>query len=66
MNKLTTAIKNFILDEEGVTAIEYAQIASLIAVVIIFAITTTGTQIRDVFCKVVGALGGNESACKAG
>lgn len=66
MNKLTTAIKNFIQDEEGVTAIEYALIASLIAVVIIFAVTTTGTQIRTVFCTVVGALGGDEAACNAG
>ena len=43
------AIKQFILDEEGVTAIEYGLIAALIAVVIIGAITIVGTQLDKTF-----------------
>ncbi|WKU19609.1 Flp family type IVb pilin [Advenella alkanexedens] len=36
-------------DEEGATAIEYALIAGLIAVVIIAALTTLGNQIGGMF-----------------
>ena len=49
MNKL---IKN----EEGVTAIEYGLIAALIAVVIIAALTTTGTSLQSIFTYVSGKL----------
>ena len=56
------ALMNFMKDEEGVTAIEYALIASLIAVVIILAVTATGTAVRDTFCAVVTALGGTAPA----
>lgn len=39
-------IKNFIREEDGVTAIEYGLIAALIAVVIIAAVTIVGTQLK--------------------
>jgi pilus assembly protein Flp/PilA len=39
----------FTHDESGVTAIEYGLIAALIAVVIITAVTTVGTDLRAVF-----------------
>jgi pilus assembly protein Flp/PilA len=42
-------IKNFIQDEDGVTAIEYALIAALIAGVIVATVTTLGTNIKAVF-----------------
>ena len=42
-------INRFARDEEGVTAIEYGLIAALIAVVIITAVTTVGTQLARVF-----------------
>lgn len=45
-------IKNFIREEDGVTAIEYGLIAALIAVVIISAVTIVGTQLRTTFTKV--------------
>ncbi len=51
MNKLWMVIGNFLKDEEGVTAIEYALIAALIAVVIIAAVRTTGNGHPE---KVVG------------
>lgn len=53
MNKVITAIKNFIQDEEGVTAIEYSLIAALIAVVIIGAVTLVGEQV-DLTFQTVG------------
>lgn len=45
-------IKNFIQEEDGVTAIEYALIAALIAGVIIVAVTSLGTNIKTLFTTV--------------
>lgn len=42
-------IKNFIQEEDGVTAIEYGLIAALIAVVIIAAVKVIGTQLNATF-----------------
>jgi pilus assembly protein Flp/PilA len=56
VKKLYSGIQRFIRDEEGVTAIEYALIAALIAVVIITAVTNTGTEVENVFNKVYNAL----------
>jgi len=49
-------IQHFIRDESGATAIEYALIASLIAVAIITAVQTVGTKVSTVFTEVGGAL----------
>lgn len=49
-------IKNFIQEEDGVTAIEYGLIAALIAVVIIAAVTIVGTQLRTTFTNIGTAL----------
>lgn len=49
-------IKNFIREEDGVTAIEYGLIAALIAVVIIAAVKLIGTDLNIVFGKVAAAL----------
>jgi pilus assembly protein Flp/PilA len=45
-------VRNFINDESGVTAIEYALIASLIAVFIIVAVQAVGTSVSTVFNEV--------------
>ena len=50
------SIKNFAADEAGVTAIEYALIASLIAVFIITAVQTVGTKVSTVFTEVGNSL----------
>ena len=50
------ALKKFSGDESGATAIEYALIASLIAVVIITAVQTVGTKVSTVFGQVGNAL----------
>jgi pilus assembly protein Flp/PilA len=41
--------KRFVLDEQGVTAIEYGLIAALIAVTIIVAVALVGTDLNAVF-----------------
>ena len=56
MLMFTQAIKNFFQDEEGVTAIEYALIAALIAVAIIAAVTLVGTDIAAVFTNISNKL----------
>lgn len=43
-------------DESGATAIEYGLIASLIAVVIIGAVTTVGNKLTNTFTEVAGNL----------
>ncbi len=45
-------IQQFLRDEEGVTAIEYALIAALIAVVIIAAVTLVGKEVSQTFTTI--------------
>jgi len=42
-------IKNFFKDESGATAVEYGLMVALIAVVIIAAVTTLGTNLQGTF-----------------
>ena len=49
---MRTLFNRFIKDESGATAIEYGLIASLIAVVIILAITAIGTNLSTTFNTV--------------
>lgn len=49
-------LDQFVRDEEGVTAIEYGLIAALIAVVIIGAVTTVGTNLNAIFTYIAGKL----------
>jgi pilus assembly protein Flp/PilA len=49
MQHLILGMQRFWNDEEGVTAIEYGLIASLIAVVIIGAVQLVGTNLSNVF-----------------
>jgi len=49
---LSTIFKN----DSGVTAIEYGLIAALIAVVIIGAVSTLGTDLTSVFNSVANSL----------
>jgi pilus assembly protein Flp/PilA len=52
MEKLMRLVKG----EEGVTAIEYGLIASLVAIVILIALTTTGSNLNAKFNQVATAL----------
>jgi len=49
-------VRNFLSDESGVTAIEYALIASPIAVFIIVAVQTVGQNVSTVFTEVGASL----------
>ncbi len=53
MSKL---FSRFVRDESGVTAIEYGLIAALIAVAIIAAVTSVGTNLNNKFNKVATSL----------
>jgi pilus assembly protein Flp/PilA len=48
--------QSFLRDESGATAIEYGLIAALIAVVIITAVTTVGTNLTGTFNTVATSL----------
>ena len=50
-------IKSFFKDEEGASAVEYALLVSLIAVVIIAAVTSLGESIRDKLNEAADAIG---------
>ncbi|QJD89653.1 Flp family type IVb pilin [Duganella dendranthematis] len=52
------AIKNFIQDESGVTAMEYALIAGAIAAIVGVVFTNIGTQVKTKLNAVLVALGG--------
>ena len=49
MSKFVT---RFIKNESGATAIEYGLIVALIAVVIITAVTTVGTNLKSAFSSI--------------
>ncbi|MBW0450740.1 Flp family type IVb pilin [bacterium M00.F.Ca.ET.228.01.1.1] len=49
MKSLINSTKAFIRDEDGVTAIEYGLIATLIALVIITGVTAVGTNLAAKF-----------------
>jgi pilus assembly protein Flp/PilA len=58
MNKLLIGMNEFINDEAGVTAIEYALIAALIAIVIIGGATQLGQTINNKFKYIANCVNG--------
>lgn len=50
-------IKNFIAEEDGVTAIEYGLIAALIAVAIVGAVQGLGGNLSKLFTNISTSLG---------
>ena len=53
---MRTCFPNLFKDEAGVTAIEYALIAALIAVAAIAAFTLVGTNLSTTFSTIAGQL----------
>jgi pilus assembly protein Flp/PilA len=53
---MTTFIRRFLQDDGGATAIEYGLIAAGIAVAIIVAVQTLGTNLNTTFSTVSGSL----------
>ena len=60
MKKLGHSLVNFLQNEDGPTAVEYAVMLALIIVVCITAITTLGTNANNTFSYIgqrVGSVG---------
>jgi pilus assembly protein Flp/PilA len=53
---MKNALTKFLQEEDGATAIEYGLIAGLIAVVIIVALTSIGTNLDRIYNLIVTAL----------
>jgi pilus assembly protein Flp/PilA len=56
MQKLIDNTKRFVLEEDGVTAIEYGLIAALIALLIIAGATLVGQKLSTIFNTIQSAL----------
>ncbi|WP_321861372.1 Flp family type IVb pilin [Burkholderia cenocepacia] len=56
MWRIIEKIAWFVEDQDGVTAIEYGLIAALIAIGIVGALTTVGTDLKTVFNTVADDL----------
>jgi pilus assembly protein Flp/PilA len=56
MKNVFLRAKQFVREEDGVTAIEYGLIAALIAVVIIASVKLVGTKLDAVFAAIAAAI----------
>ena len=61
MQNLTKFVSDFIVREDGPTAVEYAVMLALIVVVCIGAITTLGSNAKATFTGVATAIQGTSS-----
>lgn len=52
MNKYRRHLILFLLEEDGVTAMEYALLGALIAIVIVVAVTGVGMNVQALFLNV--------------
>jgi len=53
---MNTSIRKFLAEEDGVTALEYALVAAIVAAAIIAFFSTT---LHDYFSQLFGAIGGS-------
>lgn len=56
MKTFRTGVTRFFRDEEGASAVEYALLATMVAVVIALFVTPISTAITAVFDKISAAL----------
>jgi pilus assembly protein Flp/PilA len=61
MNRITRCLLNFLKNEDGPTAVEYAVMLALIIVVCIVSITALGTNASNTFNVVSNKLKGTGS-----
>ncbi|MBI3284999.1 MAG: Flp family type IVb pilin [Burkholderiales bacterium] len=54
-----SSLKKFAADETGATAVEYALMVALIALVIFGVVQYVGDAIKAAFCSVLKVLGGS-------
>ena len=55
---LSALLRRFVKNEEAASAIEYAVIVAMVALVLFAMVTPMGTAIRDRFNDIIEALGG--------
>ena len=53
---MLNAIRQFVKEEDGATAVEYGLMVALIAAVIVTIVTTLGTKVNNAFTTVSNAL----------
>jgi len=56
MSNFISAVKAFMDDENGVTAIEYGLVASLIGIAIVAGATALGSKLDGMFTYITGQL----------
>jgi len=61
MRKFSQSLVNFLKNEDGPTAVEYAVMLALIIVVCVTAITTLGSNANNTFSYVGTKIGGSGS-----
>lgn len=66
MSKFATAVKTFIADENGVTAIEYGLIAALVGVAIAAAVKALGGELTTTFSAITTKIANAPAATPAG
>jgi Flp pilus assembly pilin Flp len=53
---MTTLVKRFVAEEQGLETVEYAVLAALIIIAVVGAIATLGTAIKGQFTNVAGTV----------
>lgn len=56
LRKVCARVQLFLADQEGASAIEYAIVAAMVAVVVIAFISPIGTQIKSIFTTIQSLL----------
>lgn len=56
------AIKNFLVEEEGLTTVEYAIAGSLVGAAVVIAFTDLGVAVGDVIVDITDAIDGDAAA----
>ncbi len=52
MSTFVSAVRTFVADEDGVTALEYGMIAALIAGAIVLSVTALGDSVKGIFTQI--------------
>lgn len=62
MNRLQQKLIAFVKEEEGLTTVEYAVAGSLVALAVVTAFTSLGTEVGSVITSLVNKLTAAEAA----
>lgn len=56
MKSFTSAVRNFVSNEDGAALVEYALLVALIAIICILGVTTLGSKVNDKFTTIGSSL----------